>query len=221
MALSQEEARARANQTSFLATAKPAANLSPEEVGLSLMLRLKAARSVFRTNPEQAAEYYLTNVSAEPRLSEWNLAKSVFSAMLPAPGRDAKQPANAPSLVSVLKNNRVFAGQALLEAGRTQDAARQFRAAENFANRLPAGGTAYLEFELEPQYVPFRVSSMPIYVKLLNAQSLLQQGQRDQARMELQQVRYYLANRTQEQREMQDDPIPGLYERLAPSVGLR
>ena len=141
--------------------------------------------------------------------------------MLPLPGRDAKQPANAPPLVSVLKNNRVFAGQALLEAGRTQEAARQFRAAENFANRLPAGGTAYLEFELEPQYVPFRVSSMPIYVKLLNAQSLLQQGQRDQARMELQQVRYYLANRTQEQREMQDDPIPGLYERLAPSVGLR
>jgi tetratricopeptide (TPR) repeat protein len=221
MALAQEEARARANQTSFLATAKPATNLSPEEVGLSLMLRLKAAKSVFRTNPEQAAEYYLINVSAEPRLSEWNLAKSVFSAMLPAPGRDAKQPANAPPLVSVLKNNRVFAGQALLEAGRTQDAARQFRAAENFANRLPAGGTAYLEFELEPQYVPFRVSSMPIYVKLLNAQSLLQQGQRDQARMELQQVRYYLANRTQEQREMQDDPIPGLYERLAPSVGLR
>jgi hypothetical protein len=49
----------------------------------------------------------------------------------------------------------------------------------------------------------------------------LQQGQRDQARMELQQVRYYLANRTREQREMQDDPIPGLYERLAPSVGLQ
>jgi len=221
MALAQEEARARANQTSFLATAKLATPFSPEEVGLSIMLRLKAAKSVFRTNPEQAADYYLTNVSAEPRLSEWNLAKSVFAAMLPLPGRDAKQPANAPPLVSVLKNNRVFAGQALLEAGRTQDAARQFRAAENFANRLPAGGTAYLEFELEPQYVPFRVSSMPIYVKLLNAQSLLQQGQRDQARMELQQVRYYLANRTQEQREMQDDPIPGLYERLAPSVGLR
>lgn len=221
MALAQEEARARTNQTSFLATAKPATPLNPEEVGLSIMLRLKAAKSVFRTNPEQAAEYYLTNVSAEPRLSEWNLARVVHSAMLPSPGRDAKQPANAPPLVSILKNNRVFAGQALLEAGRAQEAAGQFRAAENFANRLPAGGTAYLEFELEPQYVPFRVSSMPIYVKLLNAQSLLQQGQRDQARMELQQVRYYLANRTQEQRELQDDPIPGLYERLAPSVGLR
>jgi hypothetical protein len=32
-----------------------------------------------------------------------------------------------------------------------QDAARQFAAAENFANQLPDGGTAYLEFDLEPQ----------------------------------------------------------------------
>jgi Flp pilus assembly protein TadD len=220
-ALAQEEARARANQTSFLASAKPATKLSPEEVGLSIMLRLKAAKSIFQTNPEQAAEYYLTNVAAEPRLSEWNLAKVVFSAMLPSPNRDAKHPADPPPLVSVLKNNRVYAGQALLSAGQAERAAKQFAAAENFANRLPAGGTAYLEFELEPQYVPFRVSSMPIYVKLLNAQSLLQQGQRDRARMELQQVRYYLANRTQDQRAMQDDPIPGLFERLAPSVGLR
>jgi Tfp pilus assembly protein PilF len=220
-ALAQEEARARANQTTFLASAKPASKLGPEEVGLSILLRLKLAKAVFRTNPEQAADYYLTNVAAERRLSEWNLAKSVFTAMLPLPGRDAKQPANAPPLVSVLKNNRVFAGQALLEAGRAREAAQQFAAAENFANRLPAGGTAYLEFELEPQYVPFRASSMPIYVKLLNAQTLLQQGQRDQARMELQQVRYYLANRSQEQREMQDDPIPALYERLAQAVGQR
>jgi hypothetical protein len=60
---------------------------------------------------------------------------------------------------------------------------------------------------------------MPIYVKLLNAATLVQQGRKQQAAMELQQVRYYLANRTQEQRAMQDDPIPGLYERLAPSVG--
>ena len=50
---------------------------------------------------------------------------------------------------------------------------------------------------------------------------LLQQGQQDRVRMELQQVRYNLANRTQEKRAMQDDPIPGLFERLAPSVGLR
>jgi hypothetical protein len=39
--------------------------------------------------------------------------------------------------------------------------------------------------------------------------------------MELQQVRYYLANRTQKQRALADDPIPGLYERLAPTVGLQ
>ncbi len=181
------------------------------------MLRLKAARAVFHTKPEKAAEYYLANVAAERRLSEWNLAKSVFSAMLPSPNRDAKQASSPMPLVAVLKNNRIFAGQALLNAGRPKDAARQFAAAENFANRLPAGGTAYLEFELEPQYVPFRVSSMPIYVKLLNAASLVQQGMKDRAMMELQQVRYYLANRTQEQRAMQDDPIPGLY--AAPRAG--
>lgn len=220
-ALAQEEARARANQTTFLATAKPASKLSPEEIGLSMMLRLKAARSVFRSKPDLAADYYLTNAAAEPRLSEWNLAKVVHSAMLPSPTRDPKQPPAPPPLVAVLKNNRIFAGQALLDSGRGAEAAKQFAAAENFANRLPAGGTAYLEFELEPQFVPFRVSSMPIYVKLLNAQSLVQQGQQDRARMELQQVRYYLANRTQEQRQMQDDPIPGLYARLAPSVGLQ
>jgi Tfp pilus assembly protein PilF len=221
VALAQEEARARDDQTTFLPAKGPAPPLSPEDIGLTFMLRLKAARAVFRTKPEQAAEYYLANVAAERRLSEWNWAKSVFSAMLPVPNRDVKQGATPMPLVSVLKNNRVYAGQALLNAGRPQDAARQFAAAENFANRLPAGGTAYLEFELEPQYVPFRVSSMPIYVKLLNASSLIQQGKRDQARMELQQVRYYLANRTQEQRNMPDDPIPGLYERLAPALGLR
>ena len=212
---------ARDNQTTYLPVAGPAIPLSPEDLGLTIMLRLKAARAVFHTKPEKAAEYYLANVAAERRLSEWNLAKSVFSAMLPSPNRDAKQASSPMPLVAVLKNNRIFAGQALLNAGRPKDAARQFAAAENFANRLPAGGTAYLEFELEPQYVPFRVSSMPIYVKLLNAASLVQQGMKDRAMMELQQVRYYLANRTQEQRAMQDDPIPGLYERLAPAVGLR
>ncbi|HET6327550.1 MAG TPA: tetratricopeptide repeat protein [Planctomycetaceae bacterium] len=221
VALAQEEARARDDQTSFLPTAASAPPLSPEDLGLTVMLRLKAARAVFRTNPQQAAEYYLANVDAERRLSEWNLAKSVFSAMLPWPKREAKQNSTPMPLVAVLKNNRIFAGQALLNADRPQDAARQFAAAENFANRLPAGGTAYLEFELEPQYVPFRVSSMPIYVKLLNAELLVQRGLKDRARMELQQVRYYLANRTQEQRTMQDDPIPGLYERLAPTVGLQ
>ena len=217
-ALAQEEARARDNQTTFLPTNGPAIALSPEDLGLSIVLRLKAARAIFHSKPEQAAEYYLANVAAERRLSEWNLAKSVFSAMLPSPER-SKQAATPTPLVAVLKNNRIFAGQALLEAGHPKDAARQFAAAENFANQLPAGGTAYLEFELEPQYVPFRVSSMPIYVKLLNAATLVQQGRKQQAAMELQQVRYYLANRTQEQRAMQDDPIPGLYERLAPSVG--
>jgi Flp pilus assembly protein TadD len=220
-ALAQEEARARDNQTTYLPVKGPAIPLSPEDLGLTIMLRLKAARAVFHKQPAQAAEYYLANVAAERRLSEWNLAKSVFSAMLPLPNRDAKQAPTPMPLVAVLKNNRIFAGQALLEAGRPKDAARQFAAAENFANRLPAGGTAYLEFELEPQYVPFRVSSMPIYVKLLNAATLVQQGMHDRARMELQQVRYYLANRTQEQRAMQDDPIPSLYERLAPSVGLQ
>jgi hypothetical protein len=39
--------------------------------------------------------------------------------------------------------------------------------------------------------------------------------------MELQQVQYYLANRTQEQRALADDPILGLYGRLAPPVGLQ
>ena len=78
-----------------------------------------------------------------------------------------------------------------------------------------------LEFELEPQYVPFRVSSMPMYVKVVNAQALLQQGKRDEARIELQQVRYYLANQTMEQRNTPNDPIPALYQKLAPSVGLR
>jgi Flp pilus assembly protein TadD len=221
VALAQEEARARDDQTTFLPAKGPAPPLSPEDLGLTFMLRLKVARAVFQTKPEQAAEYYLANVAAERRLSEWNFAKSVFSAMLPVPNRDAKQGATPMPLVAVLKNNRIYAGQALLNAGRPNDAARQFAAAENFANRLPDGGTAYLEFELEPQYVPFRVSSMPIYVKLLNASSLIQQGKRDQARMELQQVRYYLANRTQDQRNMPDDPIPGLYERLAPALGLR
>ncbi|HUE15628.1 MAG TPA: tetratricopeptide repeat protein [Planctomycetaceae bacterium] len=220
-ALAQEEARARDNQTTYLPVAGPAIPLSPEDLGLTIMLRLKAARAVFHTKPEQAAEYYLANVAAERRLSEWNLAKSVFSAMLPLPNRDAKQASTPMPLVAVLKNNRIFAGQALLDAGRPKDAARQFAAAENFANRLPDGGTAYLGFELEPQYVPFRVSSMPIYVKLLNAASLVQQGMKDRARMDLQQVRFYLANRTQEQRAMQGDSIPGLYERLAPAVGLQ
>ena len=137
---------ARDDQTTFLPTKGPAIPLSPEDLGLTFMLRLKAARAVFRTKPEQAAEYYLANVAAERRMSDWNLAKSVFSAMLPVPNRDAKQAPTPMPLVAVLKNNRIFAGQALLNAGRPQDAARQFAAAENFANRLPDGGTAYLEF---------------------------------------------------------------------------
>lgn len=220
-ALAQEEARARSNQTTYLPTKESAGALTPEDVGLTIMLRLKAAKSLFATNPAQAAEFYLATAANEPRLSEWNLARSVDSAILPFPDRDAKQTANPPPLVAILKNNRVYAGQALLNAQRGAEAAAQFAAAESFAARLPAGGTAYLEFELETQYVPFRVSSMPMYVKLLNGATLIQQKKLAEARIELQQVRYYLANRSQEQREMTDDPIPAMYERLAPVVGLR
>ena len=222
-ALAQEEARARANQTTFLADKDHGSDqpLGPEELGLSMLLRMKAARLIFAAEPARAAELYLATAANEPRMSAWNLAGVVRCAMLPYPDRDAKTPANPPPLVAVLKNNRVLCGQSLLGAGRDAEAAEQFAAAENFANRLPAGGTAYLDFELEPQYYPFRVSSMPIYVKLLNAQSLVGQGKRDAARLELQKVRYYLANRTSAQRELPDDPIPGLYARLAPMVGLK
>ena len=219
-ALAQEEARARLNGTSYAASAAPAP-LSPEDLGLSMMLRLKLARYAFASRPAQAADYYLATAAAERRMSDWGLAKGVYAAMLPFPDRGPKQPPGPPPLVAVLKNNRIYAGQALLNAGRGAEAAQHFAEANNFGNRLPAGGTAYLDFELEPQYMPFRVSSMPIYAKVLNAQALLQQGKKDEARVELQQVRYYLANRLQEQREMRDDPIPALYEKLAPAVGLR
>jgi tetratricopeptide (TPR) repeat protein len=220
-ALAQEEARARANQSTFLPAAAENQMLSPEDLGLSMLLRMKAARHVFTATPARAAELYLATAGIESRMSEWNLAGGVSSAMLPFPDRDEKTPPAPPPLVSVLKNNRILCGQALLNAGRHAEAAAQFAAAENFAARLPAGGTAYLDFELEPQYYPFRVSSMPIYVKLLNAHVLVRQGKREEARLELQKVRYYLANRSLAQREMQDDPIPALYERIAPTVGLR
>ncbi|MCC7420526.1 MAG: tetratricopeptide repeat protein [Planctomycetaceae bacterium] len=220
-ALAQEEARARSNQSTFLPTQGTGQILSPEDAGLTIMLRLRVARMVFQSKPEIAAECYLGNVALEPRLSEWNLAKSVESAMLPFPDRDAKQIPAPPPLVAILKNNRIFAGQVLLNAKRVAAAGVHFAAAENFANLLPAGGTAYLEFELEPPYVPFRVSSMPMYVKVVNGAALIQQKRLAEARVELQQVRYYLANRSQEQREMKDDPIPAMYERLAPAVGLR
>ncbi|MCZ7644586.1 MAG: tetratricopeptide repeat protein [Planctomycetota bacterium] len=219
-ALAQEEARARMNGTTFQPGAD-ALPLSPEDLGLTVLLRLKLARYLFREQPAQAAEWYLATAGLEPRMSDWNLAKAVFSAILPNPDRDEKQTPGPLPLVTILKNNRIFAGQALLNAGRSAEAAAQFAEAENYANRLPAGGTAYLELELEPQFVPFRVSSMPMYAKALNAQALLQQGRKDEARIELQQVRYYLANRSQEQYQMKDDPIPALYARLAPSVGLR
>lgn len=62
---------------------------------------------------------------------------------------------------------------------------------------------------------------MPIYVKALNAATLLQKGKKEEARLELTQVRFYFANRSQEQRDMQDDPIPALYAKRAPSVGLQ
>lgn len=219
--LAQEEARARSNQSTFLPVTESGRFLSPEDAGLTIVLRLRVARMLFTAKPEIAAECYLGNAALEPRLSEWNLAKPVESAMLPFPDRDPKQGANPPPLVALLKNNRVYAGQVLLNAKRMGDAATHFAAAENFANRLPAGGTAYLEFELESQYVPFRVSSMPMYVKVLNGAALVQQKRLAEARVELQQVRFYLANRSLEQREMKDDPIPALYERLAPVVGLR
>jgi tetratricopeptide (TPR) repeat protein len=217
-ALAQEEAAARANGTSYADRAAKGA-VSPEELGLSMMLRLRLARMAFKSQPDAAINYYLATVANEGRMSDWGLAQGVLSAILPNPEREAKSANFAPPLVTILKNNRIFAGQALLNQGRTAEAAVQFAAAENFAARLPAGGTVYLEFELEPQYVPFRVSSMPMYVKLLNAQMLLQQGKKDEARLLWQQVRYYLANRTQEQRAMTDDPIPALFERLEPLIG--
>lgn len=49
----------------------------------------------------------------------------------------------------------------------------------------------------------------------------LQQGKQDEARMQLEQVSNDLFICTQEQRAMSDDPIPALYERLAPAAGLR
>lgn len=220
-ALAQEEARARANGTTYGAAKDGAPPLSPQDIGLSAVLRLKLAKLAFRDNPAQAAAYYLDTAEDEQRLSDWSLTGQVHSAMLPFPERPDKQPPGGPALVALLKNNRIFLGQALLSAGRGAEAARHIAEAENFGNRLPAGGTIYLEAELEDQYVPFRVSSMPVYVKVLNAQALLAQGKRDDARMLLVQVRFYLANRSMEQRAMTDDPIPGLYEKLAPQVGLR
>jgi Tfp pilus assembly protein PilF len=219
-ALAQEEARAQLNGTSY-ADAKAAAALSPESLGLSMMLRLKLARMAFHTQPDTAIAYYSATAANEKRMSDWGLAESVHSALLPNPERNKRTAGGAPPLVSILKNNRIFLGQALLNRGKNAEAAAQFAEAEHFGNRLPSGGTAYLEFELDPQYVPFRVSSMPIYVKALHAQTLIVQGKREEARLELQQVRYYLANRTQEQRTMTGDPIPGIYERLAGTVGLR
>lgn len=219
--LAQEEARARASQTTYLPAGAKDQVLSPEDLGLSMLVRMKAARLVFTSSAKDAAEAYLATSGNEPRMSEWNLSKVVYSAMLPYPDRDGQTQPQPPPLVAVLKNNRILCGQALLNAGRDAEAAAQFAAAENFAARLPAGGTAYLEFELEPQYYPFRVSSMPIYVKALNARALVKQGKREEARLELQKVRYYLANRTQEQREMRDDPIPALYAQIAPAVGLQ
>ncbi len=220
-AMAQEEARAQANRTTFLKADDASRVLAPDDVGLTMMLRLKAGKRLFATKPAAAAAFYLATAGLEPLISEWNLAKPVATAMLPFPDRDPQQIPAPPPLVAVLKNNRIYAGQALLNAKRGPEAAAQFAAAENFANRLPAGGTAYLEFELESQYVPFRVSSMPIYVKLLNGAALIQQGKKNEARIELQQVRFYLANRSLEQRQMTDDPIPAMYERLAPAVGLR
>lgn len=220
-ALAQEESRARSNGTTYAAAKDGSPPLDPQDIGLSAALRLKLARLAYRDNPAKAAAYYLDTAENEKRLSDWSLTGQVFSAMLPYPDRPDKQKPGGPTLVALLKNNRTFLGQALLNAGRGAEAARHIAEAEDFANRLPAGGTIYLDAELEGQYVPFRVSSMPIYVKVLNAQALLAQGKRDEARMLLVKVRFYLANRSMEQREMADDPIPGLYEKLAPQVGLR
>ncbi len=221
VALAQEEARAMANQTSFLPLTNPQGRLTPNDMGLWMVLCLRGGKAIFRAQPAKAAELYLSTAAAEARLSDFELAKPVPAAMLPWPQRDPKATLGPPPLVSLLKNNRIFAGQALLNAGQKAAAAQQFAAAENFAHRLPVGGTAYLDFELESQYVPFRVSSMAIYAKALNAIALLQQGRQGEARLALQEVRFYLANRTQEQREMADDPIPALYAELAPAVGLR
>ena len=176
-----------------------------------MLLRLKLARMAFQSQPDAAIGYYTRDHSqrkADERLEPGAGRALGGVAESRAEREDARR---APPLVSILKNNRIFLGQALLNRGRSAEAAAQFAEAERFANRLPAGGTAYLEFELDPQYVPFRVSSMAMYVKALYAQTLIAQGNRDEARMELQQVRYYLANRTQSQRAMTDDPIPGIY----------
>ncbi|MCW8130634.1 MAG: tetratricopeptide repeat protein [Planctomycetota bacterium] len=219
IALALEEARARANNTTFLAG--PTTPLSPEDAGLTLMLRLKAARYAFQRDPAMAAEYYTATAAMEPRLSAWKLAEPVKAGMLPDPERDARQNTMAMPLVSILKNNRIFAAQALINAGKNAEAGPHIAEAENFINRLPAGGEAYLDFELEPQYVPFVVSSMSEYVRLLNAQMLLQQGKKDAAVALLYKVRYYLANQTQRQRATKDDPIPPLYQQLARQAGIR
>jgi Tfp pilus assembly protein PilF len=219
-ALAQEEASARANGTSY-SDRNATSSVSAEALGLSMLLRLRLAKLCFQSNPDAAINYYLMTVANEPRIGDWGLAKSVGTAIMPNPERSEKSPNFAMPLVSILKNNRIYCAQALMNKGRNVEAVAQFAAAENFENRLPQGGTAYLEFELEPQFVPFRVSSMAIYVKCMTAQSLIQEGKKDLARVELEKVRYYLANRLSAQRAMTDDPIPGIYDRLAPLVGLR
>lgn len=218
-ALAQEEARARSNKSSFLPG--PTTSLTQADSGLTIFLRLKAARYMFQRDPAGAAELYVATAEMEKRMSDWSLTDTMKTGMMPNPERDAKEIPQPMPLIAVLKNNRIFAAQALINAGKTAEAYPHIHEADSFINRLPAGGTAYVDLELEPQYVPFRVSSMSIYVKLLNAQILLQQGKKQEATSLLYEVRYYLANQTQAQRAMKDDPIPGMYNRMAPQVGLR
>ncbi len=136
-ALALEEARARLMGTSFLPPAQQV--LDPDDIGLTLVVRLQAGGAAGQTGAyQQALDLSRQNLNLEARLAKEDLFRLLPSAMLPDPSGDPGTVPEAPSVASMLAWSRLGAGRSMMALKRMDEAEREFQAVLDYSSTWPA-----------------------------------------------------------------------------------
>lgn len=137
VALGLEEGRARLMGTSF---SKPGgAPLSLDEIGLTLLVRLREAEALTAEGRhDRAREEYAANVSAQERLGREHLVMQMPGAMLPDPASDPHSIPQAPTFASLMAWSRIGTARSLLALNRPAEAHAQFLEVRRYLANWPA-----------------------------------------------------------------------------------
>ncbi len=134
-ALALEEARARAEGTSYQASAK--APLTLRDVGLILLLSQESAMAQWQSDPQRALQMEQGICALEQRLPKASLFQRLPSGMLPDPNTEPGHIPEAPSLATMFAWAHLRAGQALLALHRPAEARAELERVQVYAHEWP------------------------------------------------------------------------------------